>query len=282
MKGVIILIAFSILLLVPAGAQNAFAGLSEAPTCTAGFLYNTSTDMCEKTTTVAPTCPNGAPLNTSTDLCEGIITPPTCPADFHINQNGVCEIVICDQNGCDRIFAFPLCDTGIYNPSSVQCEIDGSSPASELCFGSTPFLNTMTDRCFGLPHCAPGEICTPNTSSPSCDPGLNYNPDSNQCDIVAIEPTCTTGNYNMVSNQCEATTTSTPTCPDGFTLNTFTDLCESPFEEDPGVPIGGTLIPIDSASLFLVGAQMTTSWLIPVIVSAVGIVLVFVRKSKNS
>jgi len=48
LMGAIMLIAFSILLLVPAGAQNAFAGLSEAPTCTAGFLYNTSTDMCEK------------------------------------------------------------------------------------------------------------------------------------------------------------------------------------------------------------------------------------------
>lgn len=45
-----------------------------------------------------------------------------------------------------------------------------------------------------------------------------------------------------------------------------------------GTPIGGELIPIDSDSLVLAGAQMIASWIIPVIVSAVGIGLVFIRK----
>lgn len=46
--------------------------------------------------------------------------------------------------------------------------------------------------------------------------------------------------------------------------------------------VGGQLIPIDTTSLLLAGAQSTT-WLIPVIISAVGIGLVLVsRKSKNS
>jgi len=49
-----------------------------------------------------------------------------------------------------------------------------------------------------------------------------------------------------------------------------------------GLGIGGTLIPIDSTSLLLAGTQMTASWLIPVIVAGAGIVLVVVRKSKNS
>ena len=48
------------------------------------------------------------------------------------------------------------------------------------------------------------------------------------------------------------------------------------------ISVGGTLFPIESTSLILAGAQMTASWMIPVIVSAVGIVLVFVRKSENS
>jgi len=52
--------------------------------------------------------------------------------------------------------------------------------------------------------------------------------------------------------------------------------------DDGGVPVGGELIPIDTTSLLLVGTQLTASWMIPVIVSAVGIGLVFVRKSKNS
>jgi len=47
--------------------------------------------------------------------------------------------------------------------------------------------------------------------------------------------------------------------------------------------VGGTLVPIDSTALLLVGAQMTASWLIPVIVAGVGIGIVLVsRKSENS
>jgi len=42
--------------------------------------------------------------------------------------------------------------------------------------------------------------------------------------------------------------------------------------------VGGTLIPIDKTSLLLAGAQMTAVWLIPVLVSAVGIGIVIARK----
>jgi len=48
-------------------------------------------------------------------------------------------------------------------------------------------------------------------------------------------------------------------------------------------PVGGTLIPIDTTALLLVGAQMTAAWLIPVVVSAAGIGIIVARKisSKN-
>ena len=39
-----------------------------------------------------------------------------------------------------------------------------------------------------------------------------------------------------------------------------------------GLPIGGTFIPTDTTSLLLAGAQMTASWLIPVIVAGAGFV----------
>jgi len=45
-----------------------------------------------------------------------------------------------------------------------------------------------------------------------------------------------------------------------------------------GQPIGGTLIPIDRTSLLLVGAQMTASWMIPVIIAGIGIAIVIARK----
>ena len=43
-------------------------------------------------------------------------------------------------------------------------------------------------------------------------------------------------------------------------------------------PVGGTVLSLDSIALLLAGTQMTASWLIPVIISAVGIGLVLVRR----
>jgi len=46
----------------------------------------------------------------------------------------------------------------------------------------------------------------------------------------------------------------------------------------PGVPIGGTLIPIDTTLLLLVGAQSIAAWMIPVIIAGIGIAIVIARK----
>jgi len=48
-------------------------------------------------------------------------------------------------------------------------------------------------------------------------------------------------------------------------------LCEIP-------RVGGEMIPVDSASLLVAGAQMNAAWMIPVIVSAIGIGIVIARK----
>lgn len=48
------------------------------------------------------------------------------------------------------------------------------------------------------------------------------------------------------------------------------------FTERPVV--GGEIIPIESTAVLLAGAQMTSSWLIPVIVSAIGIGIVIARR----
>jgi len=42
--------------------------------------------------------------------------------------------------------------------------------------------------------------------------------------------------------------------------------------------VGGELIPIDTTSLIVAGAQMNAAWMIPVIVSAIGIGIVIARK----
>jgi len=42
--------------------------------------------------------------------------------------------------------------------------------------------------------------------------------------------------------------------------------------------VGGELLPIESIAVLLAGSQMTASWLIPVIVSAIGIGIVIARR----
>ncbi len=46
----------------------------------------------------------------------------------------------------------------------------------------------------------------------------------------------------------------------------------------PTIPVGGELIPLDTTMVLVAGAQNTASWMIPVIVSGIGIGIVIARK----
>jgi len=48
--------------------------------------------------------------------------------------------------------------------------------------------------------------------------------------------------------------------------------------EPESVIVGGNLIPVDTTSLILAGTQMDAAWMIPVIISAIGIGIVIARK----
>jgi len=60
-------------------------------------------------------------------------------------------------------------------------------------------------------------------------------------------------------------------------INTGEDESDAPFSILSQV-IGGELIPLDKTSLLVVGAQMNAAWMIPVIVSGIGIGIVIARK----
>jgi len=45
-----------------------------------------------------------------------------------------------------------------------------------------------------------------------------------------------------------------------------------------GMPVGGQIIPLDSTMVLAAGAQYTAAWMIPVLVSAIGIGIVIARK----
>ena len=50
------------------------------------------------------------------------------------------------------------------------------------------------------------------------------------------------------------------------------------FAPESASPVGGELIPLDTTMILLAGTQTTASWLIPVIVSAIGIGIIIARK----
>ena len=80
-----------------------------------------------------------------------------------------------------------------------------------------------------------------------------------------------TGNSQCISGLCSGNNNANG----NFDGNLNGGICTTP------TMIGGTMIPIDSTALLLAGAQSTASWMIPVIVSAIGIGLaVFTLRKK--
>jgi len=64
------------------------------------------------------------------------------------------------------------------------------------------------------------------------------------------------------------------------TLSVLTGVMDD--DSEPGPDVGGALLQINTTPLLLAGAQMTASWVIPVIAAGAGIGLVVVsRKNKD-
>ena len=61
-------------------------------------------------------------------------------------------------------------------------------------------------------------------------------------------------------------------------LGQFNVLDDLKFSPIISPAVGGELIPLDTSALLLTGAQMNAAWMIPVIVSAIGIGIVIARK----
>jgi len=64
-------------------------------------------------------------------------------------------------------------------------------------------------------------------------------------------------------------------CNIGFT-GVACEILDLPL--DDGQLVGGELVSLDTTTLLLVGTQITAAWLIPVIVSAIGIGIIIARK----
>jgi len=133
----------------------------------------------------------------------------------------------------------PICLTGTYNPATNQCE--EVTTVAATC--STGTLNTVTDLCetttTSAPFCFFGTLNTVSDrcevciffscfpfGPPTCPGGGAYNTVTNLCEATLTSaPSCSSGTYNPATNVCDTTLPSVATCSFG-SLNTATDLCE--------------------------------------------------------
>jgi len=67
-------------------------------------------------------------------------------------------------------------------------------------------------------------------------------------------------------------------CNDGFVRMLVTDGIRPGFFCVAKMAVGGEIIPLDTTMILAAGAQYTAAWMIPVLVSAIGIGIVIARK----
>jgi len=202
---------------------------------------------------VAPTCPAGTMLNNVSDLCEGPGTSlPTCPIGGSYSNS---------QDMCGNIFP----TIGFVTTGPATC------PAGTA-------INFVID------------LCVPTASvPPTCPIGGSYSNSQDMCGntfptigfVTTGPPTCPAGTaINFVIDLCLGTPSVPPTCPAGTNYDTGSNQCESSAAPPAPQVIGGEIIPIDSTSLLLAGAQ-SFSWMIPVLLSVLGIGLFVVSRKKE-
>jgi len=154
-----------------------------------------------------------------------------------------------------------------------QCVDNGVQNNGDSCGSSSDTECSNADTCFN------GE-CNPNNESGSITCGDTGTACTNQ-DTCDGSGGCSDNGFASDITSCEADgdqCTGPDTC-DGSGVC----LVGERIDDIPGCfPVGGSIIPIESTSLILSGAQ-TFSWMIPVVVSGIGIGLFVVsRKSENS
>jgi len=118
------------------------------------------------------------------------------------------------------LFLIPLASTNAF-----------AVPVPPACPAGTSF-NPTTDMCEGAA----------TSSAPICPAGTSFNPSTDLCDSNFFPPTCSSGTYSTVSNDCISgiifVSHSPASCPAGTILNVDLDLCISSSSSVPLCTIG--------------------------------------------
>jgi len=261
MNRLIPLLAFSILLLVPLGANNAFA-----QTCPVGTATNAAGDCV-----LQKPCPPGSESVDflSTD-CGPVPEDSPCPPGTSKASTAVAGTV------CGPPIIPVTCPAGS-KPSPfipTTCTLQRPCPPGTQ-EGSFPAINP---NCRPNPNCPAGYFqdgftCkqTPITES-SCPSGSAFSITDSFC---TLQQPCPAGTLPTGNTECGPVIISPASCPSPFTIDGLVCITVALVDE----VVGGEIIPIEATSLLLAGAQ-SFSWMIPVTLSVLGIGL-FVVGRKN-
>jgi len=263
MNKLIPLLSFSVLLLVPVGAQNAFAGLNCHVSTTLQILLDDTTNCIhvdDKHFT------NFRNLNANVD-----------PALFTVTG-----VTVNNEKGLQfNTQALSLLDAGALAISFDYDVISSGDPISDNTLTLDVFTSFESD-----PNLSPSTILQISELATS---------DVAQPNLIAFKTVFAQGNFISVTSdhvdypslfQMVSVNVAAIVNIDGL----CNEVCVSEIQQftqtfsqtpRPEV-IGGEFLPIDSTALILAGAQ-SFSWMIPVILSVIGIGLFVVsRKFENS
>lgn len=247
------LIAFSIFAVAAIGSQQAFAGISEFPVALleeifigTGFativyeLHNNSDDPFHQPP--GPFSIFGFVIEVDPDLESGFIFDPVASIvhDAPDRTTWCVGDSDCSGGGGTPLVLAPDWDAGI-----VLTPLFGGLSTTDI----GPFDQIFTNQDQVAMFYSPGltELIGPGDTS--LDEFSISGPITVASDIVII---CLDDTNQIII--CDITNPFSPT------------------------PIGGDIISLQTTALLLSGAQMTVSWLAPVIISAVGIGLILVRR----
>jgi len=232
-------------------------------------------------------CPVGYTFNAQSIQCEGPQNP--CPPPGFPNyglDNGIC--------------AGPSIQAGSFpnlNTQNIHYKCYEINPVTNPIL-STPVV--LSDQFFTLKQNSlmdANKLCVPVIKTELGCTGLfaTYNPTTGLCEGIGspIPPTPIAGPFGsktipdhlkcypinnglgLVGTLSIADQLSSVLPIISFNENEF---CTLTTKEIIQISVGGEMMPVDSTALLVAGAQMNAAWMIPVIVSAIGIGIVIARK----
>ncbi len=269
LKKLLVLLAFSVLLLVPAGAQSAFAQVPIPPD-------NPVNGDCTSNGT------GGGPWSDS-NTWDCVFSDVPAKRKQVIIQLGDTVTVNRDLNRASgdasafigNVFVFGTLEvpspwtfkSDFMQISPGTVENDGNMIIAEFSnfnifnnnCGSTLTIQQLITNAGG-PRGPEGLNAGPFTNFGTFELGILFGPDNK---FNNVSPFLNGGSLiNVIESGPEQNFGDVP-------ISTIPSICG---------PVGGELIPIDSTALLLAGAQANALWLIPAIVAAVGIGIVITRK----